>query len=120
MIGEAAAAILDELIADGQCISVGWGRTLSASIKQLRTRKLANSSVVSLMGGLIRGSGTNTFEVATQLARQSSKRRRRPVARQPQLRRSIGGVHDLVLRRAHQASDVEFEFWTDIVAPNRP
>ena len=23
-------------------------------------------------------------------------------------------------RRAHQASDVEFEFWTDIVAPNRP
>ena len=69
MIGEAAAAILDELIADGQCISVGWGRTLSASIKQLRTRKLANSSVVSLMGGLTRGSETNTFEVSTELAK---------------------------------------------------
>lgn len=69
MIGEAAAAILDELITDGQCISVGWGRTLSASIKQLRTRKLANSSVVSLMGGLTRGSETNTFEVSTELAK---------------------------------------------------
>lgn len=69
MIGEAAAAIIDELIEDGQCISVGWGRTLSASIKQMRTRKLHNTSVVSLMGGLTRGSETNTFEVSTELAK---------------------------------------------------
>ena len=69
MIGDAAGAMLDGLITDGQCISVGWGRTLSASIKQLSSRKLKNSSVVSLMGGLTRGSETNTFEVSTELSK---------------------------------------------------
>lgn len=68
MLGEAAAARLDGMIADGQCISVGWGRTLSAIIKQLRSRRLSDSSVVSLMGGLTRGSETNTFGVSTELA----------------------------------------------------
>jgi DNA-binding transcriptional regulator LsrR (DeoR family) len=69
MLGEAAASILDEMIADGQGISVGWGRTLSATIKQLRSRRLRDSSVVSLMGGLTRGSETNTFGVSTELAK---------------------------------------------------
>ena len=69
MIGDAASAMLDGLIKDEQCISVGWGRTLSATIKQLRTRQLRDSSVVSLMGGLTRGSETNAFEVSTELAK---------------------------------------------------
>ena len=69
MLGGAAAAMLDGLIEDGQCISVGWGRTLSSTIKQLRTRQLQASSVVSLMGGLTRGSETNAFEVSTELAK---------------------------------------------------
>jgi DNA-binding transcriptional regulator LsrR (DeoR family) len=69
MLGEAAASILDEIIADGQGISVGWGRTLSDTIKQLRSRKLRESSVVSLMGGLTRGSETNTFGISTELAK---------------------------------------------------
>jgi DNA-binding transcriptional regulator LsrR (DeoR family) len=69
MIGDAAGAMLDGLIQDGQCISVGWGRTLSASIKQMRTRQIKDGSVVSLMGGLTRGSETNAFEVSTELAK---------------------------------------------------
>ena len=69
MIGDAGGILLDALIGDGQCISVGWGRTLSASIKRLRSRQLKDSSVVSLMGGLTRGSDTNTFEVSTDLAK---------------------------------------------------
>jgi len=69
MLGDAAGGILDELIADGQCISVGWGRTLTASIRQMRARQLAGASVVSLMGGLMRGSETNAFEVSTELAK---------------------------------------------------
>lgn len=69
MIGDAGGILLDALIGDGQCISVGWGRTLSASIKRLRSRQLKDSSVVSLMGGLTRGSETNTFEVSTELAK---------------------------------------------------
>lgn len=69
MLGDAAGALLNGLLGDGQCISVGWGRTLFATIKQLRTRQLRGSSVVSLMGGLTRGSETNAFEVSTELAR---------------------------------------------------
>ena len=69
MIGDAGGIMLDALIGDDQCISVGWGRTLSASIKRLRSRHLRGSSVVSLMGGLTRGSETNTFEVSTELAK---------------------------------------------------
>jgi DNA-binding transcriptional regulator LsrR (DeoR family) len=68
MLGEAAASILDELFADGQNISIGWGRTLSVTIKQLRSRRLRDSAVVSLMGGLTRGSETNTFGISTELA----------------------------------------------------
>lgn len=69
LIGDAAGIMLDDLIADGQCISVGWGRTLSAAIKRLRPRTLRDSSVVSLMGGLMRASETNSFDVSTELAK---------------------------------------------------
>ncbi len=69
MIGDAGGVMLDQIIGDGQCISVGWGRTLSTSIKRLRSRQLVGGSVVSLMGGLTHGSETNTFEVSTELAR---------------------------------------------------
>jgi len=69
VIGESAAVMLDGLLADGQHVGIGWGRTLSQGLRKLPTRRFARSWVVSLMGGLIRGSGTNTFEVTTQLAR---------------------------------------------------
>ena len=69
MLGDAAGILLDGLIGDDQCISIGWGRTLSASIKRMRPRRVRNGSVVSLMGGLTRGSETNTFEVSTELAK---------------------------------------------------
>jgi DNA-binding transcriptional regulator LsrR (DeoR family) len=68
VIGEAAGVMLDRLISDGQTVGVGWGKTLRASIGHLASRHLRRSSVVALMGGLTRGSGTNTFEVSTQLA----------------------------------------------------
>jgi DNA-binding transcriptional regulator LsrR (DeoR family) len=67
VIGEAAGLMLDRLIADGQTVGVGWGKTLRASIGRVASRP-AQSSVVALMGGLTRGSGTNTFEVSTRLA----------------------------------------------------
>ena len=69
MIGDAAGIMLDDLIDDGVCISVGWGRTLSVSIKRLRPRQLSKCSVVSLMGGLTQASETNTFDVTTELAK---------------------------------------------------
>ena len=69
MLGDAAGVLLDELIAEAKCVTIGWGRTLSASIKRMRGRRMPNCAVVSLMGGLTRGSETNTFEVSTELAK---------------------------------------------------
>ena len=40
MLGDAAGALLDDLIADAKCVSIGWGRTLSASIRRMRARRL--------------------------------------------------------------------------------
>ena len=68
VIGEAAAALLEPHLADGRGIAVGWGRTLRAAVTRINARRLEDAWVVSLMGGLARGSGTNTFEVSTALA----------------------------------------------------
>lgn len=68
MVGEAAAAMLEPLLAPGIGVAVGWGRTLRATVTRLAPRRLDRSWVVSLMGGLARGSNTNTFEVSTALA----------------------------------------------------
>ncbi|MFO1150635.1 MAG: sugar-binding transcriptional regulator [Alsobacter sp.] len=68
-IGEAAGIMLDPLLRDGVGLGVGWGRTLRAAVRTLTARRFQESWVVSLMGGLTRGSGTNTFEVATEFSR---------------------------------------------------
>jgi DNA-binding transcriptional regulator LsrR (DeoR family) len=68
-IGEAAGIMLDPLLRDGVGLGVGWGRTLRAAVRTLTARRFHESWVVSLMGGLTRGSGTNTFEVATEFSR---------------------------------------------------
>lgn len=68
MIGEAAGALLDRLIGNGMGLGVGWGRTLSWAANRVTRRRYGESWVATLMGGLTRGSGTNTFEVATHFA----------------------------------------------------
>ncbi|MEJ1158458.1 sugar-binding transcriptional regulator [Prosthecomicrobium sp. N25] len=69
VIGEAAGVMLDPLLVDGVGLGVGWGRTLRAAVRRVTPRRRARSWVTSLMGGLTRGSGTNTFEVSTEFAR---------------------------------------------------
>lgn len=69
VVGEAAGAMLDPLLIDGVGVGVGWGRTLSAALKRLTARRFARSWVATLMGGLTRGSGINTFEVSTAVAK---------------------------------------------------
>ena len=69
VIGEAAGVMLDPLLTDGVGLGVGWGRTLRAAVRRLTPKRRSNSWVTSLMGGLTRGSGTNTFEVSTEFAR---------------------------------------------------
>lgn len=69
LIGEAAGILLDNLLTEGKGIGVGWGRTLSAAAKRMTPRRAGSTWVATLMGGLTRGSGINTFEVATEFAR---------------------------------------------------
>ncbi|KAA0971294.1 sugar-binding transcriptional regulator [Aureimonas fodinaquatilis] len=68
VIGEAAGTLLNTLLDDGVKLGVGWGRTLWASVRNLSSRRLARSHVVTLMGSLTRGSGINTVGVATAVA----------------------------------------------------
>lgn len=68
VIGEEVGLVLDPLLREDVGLGIGWGRTLRASLGRLPRRVLARSFVVSLMGGLTRGSGINTFEVSTQFA----------------------------------------------------
>lgn len=69
VIGEAAGKLLDPHLKDGIGIGVGWGKTLAAGLKSITARSLPESWVTSIMGGLTRGSGASTFEVATGYAR---------------------------------------------------
>jgi DNA-binding transcriptional regulator LsrR (DeoR family) len=69
VLGRATAAMLDPLLIDGKGFGIGWGQTLSAARRHLTPRRLTNAWVAALMGGLTRGSGTNTFEVSTEFAR---------------------------------------------------
>ena len=69
MIGEAAGKLIDGLMSDGVGFGVGWGRTLSAATRRITTDRVGKGYVATLMGGLTRGSGINTFEVSTEFAR---------------------------------------------------
>jgi DNA-binding transcriptional regulator LsrR (DeoR family) len=64
----AAGEALSKRIRSGMSVGVGWGRTLRLSLKSLNVRPAENLSVVSLLGGLTRGSALNVYELASQLA----------------------------------------------------
>lgn len=68
VIATAAAAVLAERLKDGMSVGVGWGRTLRLSIQSVPRRQLGKLSVVSLLGGLTRGSAMNPHETASHLA----------------------------------------------------
>jgi DNA-binding transcriptional regulator LsrR (DeoR family) len=68
VIATAAAAALSHRLRDGMSVGVGWGRTLRLSIQSVPRRQLGRLSVVSLLGGLTRGSAMNPHETASHLA----------------------------------------------------
>jgi DNA-binding transcriptional regulator LsrR (DeoR family) len=68
VIGAAAGGALAERLKDGMAVGVGWGRTLRLSLKSIAVRPVAGLSVVSLLGGLTRGSVLNVYEIASRLA----------------------------------------------------
>lgn len=68
VIATAAAAALSARLKDGMSVGVGWGRTLRLSIQSVPRRQVEHLSVVSLLGGLTRGSAMNPHETASHLA----------------------------------------------------
>lgn len=68
VIATAAGTALAERLKDGMSVGVGWGRTLRLSIQSVPRRSLKRLSVVSLLGGLTRGSAMNPHETASHLA----------------------------------------------------
>ncbi|MBX3596673.1 MAG: sugar-binding transcriptional regulator [Rhizobiaceae bacterium] len=72
VIGDAACRMLDSLFTNGMGLGVGWGKTLSSGLRSLTPRSFSESWVTSVMGGLTRGDGSSTFEVATSYARAIS------------------------------------------------
>ena len=68
VIATAAASVLSERMKEGMSVGVGWGPTLRLSIQSVPRRAIEGLSVVSLLGGLTRGSAMNPHETASHLA----------------------------------------------------
>ena len=64
----ATGIALSDRMRDGMAVGVGWGRTLRMSLQSVTRRPLRKLSVVSLIGGLTRGSVMNAYETASHLA----------------------------------------------------
>lgn len=67
-LGVALGAWLSDRIGPGQTVGVGWGRTLHWSVRALRRREVPGLTVVSLLGGIGRGSEINMYETASRVA----------------------------------------------------
>jgi DNA-binding transcriptional regulator LsrR (DeoR family) len=67
-VASSAGAMLTEHIRDGVSIGVGWGRTLQLSLNSVTVRPVKRMSVVSLLGGLTRGSAVNIYDLSSRLA----------------------------------------------------
>lgn len=72
LLGEATAEFLTQLLASTQIstIGTGWGMTLREMVRFLPPSRYPNISVNSVIGGLTRGMAINTFDIASDLARQ--------------------------------------------------
>ena len=67
-LGVALGSWLSDRLAPGQTLGVGWGRTLHWSVRALRRREVPGLTVVSLLGGIGRGSEINMYETASRVA----------------------------------------------------
>jgi DNA-binding transcriptional regulator LsrR (DeoR family) len=67
-LGVAVGAYVSDRLAAGQTVGIGWGRTLRWGVRAMRRRAVPGLTVVSMLGGLGRGSEINTYETASRLA----------------------------------------------------
>jgi DNA-binding transcriptional regulator LsrR (DeoR family) len=69
IIGEAAGVLIQPLLKDGIKLGIGFGTSLKAAVRRLRSVRMPKSRVIALMGGLVTGSETNSFEVCAEFVR---------------------------------------------------
>ncbi len=67
-LGVALGSWLSDRVGPGQTLGIGWGRTLHWSARALRRREVPGLAVVSLLGGIGRGSEINMYETASRVA----------------------------------------------------
>jgi DNA-binding transcriptional regulator LsrR (DeoR family) len=67
-VGHALGAWLSNEVHDGMALGVGWGVTLSMSLKSLATQPFDAFSVISLMGGMTHSRAINPSAVARRMA----------------------------------------------------
>ena len=68
VVGHAAGTYLSNQVRDGMAIGIGWGSTLSASLKSVRDRSVPRLAVVSLLGGMAHSRAFNPSAVARRVA----------------------------------------------------
>ena len=68
VVGYAAGLYLANEVRDGMSLAVGWGSTLSYSLKAIGDRHVARLSVISLLGGMTHSRAVNPSAVARRLA----------------------------------------------------
>ncbi len=68
IIGAATGAFLEDIVADGMTVGLGWGRTLSSILPHMPPRVFSKMTVVSLIGSLTRAKMFNPSEFAWRFA----------------------------------------------------
>ena len=71
-VGIGAGAYVSDHLGADETLAIGWGRTLSASVAGVQPRKAQGNRVVTLLGGMVRGNGLNSFDIASRYARTLS------------------------------------------------
>jgi len=68
VVGHATGAYLADHVRDGMSLGVGWGVTLSMSLRALGARPFERFSVISLLGGMTHSRAINPSAVALRIA----------------------------------------------------
>ncbi|MEO5701965.1 MAG: sugar-binding transcriptional regulator [Casimicrobiaceae bacterium] len=68
VVGHAVGTYLADQVRDGMALGVGWGATLSMSLKSMGTQTFARFSVISLLGGMTHSRAINPSAVARRIA----------------------------------------------------
>lgn len=68
IVASEGGRILSERLHNDIAVAIGWGRTLRYSLNSMERRVIPGMEVVSLTGGLTRGSMLNSYEAALRMA----------------------------------------------------